>query len=60
LKISLQYDKKTRVQAALRIKAMGVWDSVDECAQQLLFDLRKWGLRLPDTLTPAHIRTVKI
>lgn len=52
-----KYDKKTRVQAALRIKAMGVWDSVDECAQQLLLDLRKWGLRLPDTLTSTHIRT---
>ncbi|EGR31851.1 never in mitosis gene A-related kinase, putative [Ichthyophthirius multifiliis] len=51
-----KYDQKNKILAAQQLKDNGIWDSIEECGQQLLQDLRKWGSRLPDQLNISHIR----
>ncbi|KRX05851.1 Protein kinase-like domain [Pseudocohnilembus persalinus] len=53
----INISKKGKVKAQQDISTQLNYDTVDECAQKLLMDLKNWGIKLPDQINISHIRS---
>ena len=47
LKIN-KYDRKNKIDAAKQVRNLGNFDTVEECGNKLLSDIRNQGIRLPE------------